>query len=430
MMERNNVDRLTRRAVLKQFGAGAGAAAAGSVLGAPMIWAQTLKDVTLTHVGPSYSIFPDVTTQASADLGFKVEMQNAGTDAIMARVVGQPDTIDIADLEFWALKRIWRTHKLQALDISKITNWGKIIPLFREGKNFDGSDMSRQGTLPFNVQYVTAAGDNDFAASPTRLVTMVPTILNADTLGIRPDLIGRDIDSWAELLNPEFKGKVALINVPQIGIMDAAMAIEARGDLTYADKGNMTRAEIDKTIAILIQLKQGGHFRAFWSSFDESVNFMASGEVVIQSMWSPAVTAVRGRGINCVYKGLKEGYRGWGNGLGLMGHLTGIRRDAAYDYLNWMLTGPYGAFVARQGYYSSVPETTKAMLSPAEWNYWYAGKPAAAEIKDPFGAVMEKAGRSRDGGSFEDRIGNIHCWNTTMDEGEYLVQRWNDFVAS
>lgn len=54
-----------------------------------------------------------------------------------------------------------------------------------------------------------------------------------------------------------------------------------------------------------------------------------------------------------------------------------------------MLTGPYGAFVARQGYSSAVPETTKAALTPEEWDYWYAGLPAAVEIKDPFGGVME-----------------------------------------
>ena len=414
---------VSRRSLLKTA-AGAGV---GSVLGAPMIWAQGLRDVALLHVGPSYSIFEDIAAAASADLGFKIEMQNAGTDAIMARVVGQPETIDIADLEFWALQRIWRSQKMQPIDTARITNWGKIIPLFRDGTNFDGSAMSRQGTMPFEVQYADGTG---FAPAPNGMATMMPTIFNADTLGIRPDLIGREVTSWADLLNPEFKGKVALINVPQIGIMDAAMAIEARGDLTYADKGNMTRDEIDQTIAILIGLKQDGHFRAFWSSFDESVNFMASGEAVIQSMWSPAVTAVRGRGIDCVYKGLTEGYRGWGNGLGLMGHLEGIRLEAAYDYLNWMLTGPYGAFVARQGYYSAVPETTQASLSAEEWDYWYGGKPAAVEIKDPFGTVMEQPGRIRDGGSFEDRIGNINCWNATMDEGEYLVQRWNDFVAS
>ena len=43
----------------------------------------------------------------------------------------------------------------------------------------------------------------------------------------------------------------------------------------------------------MTEFKKNGQFRAFWKTFDESVNLMASGEVVIQSMWSPAVTAVR-----------------------------------------------------------------------------------------------------------------------------------------
>ena len=212
--------------------------------------------------------------------------------------------------------------------------------------------------------------------------------------------------------------------------MDAAMAIEARGDFTYGDKGNMTRAEIDKTIKILIDLKKQGQFRAFWSSFDESVNLMAAGEVVIQSMWSPAVTVVRTRGIECTYQALKEGYRGWGVGMGLMGHLSGLKLEAAYEYLNWYLTGWQGAFIARQGYYSSVPETTQKTLSSEEWDFWYAGKPARVEIKDPYGAPMEKPGRVRDGGSFDDRIGNIACWNTVMDEDRYMIKRWNEFISS
>ncbi|WP_371228047.1 ABC transporter substrate-binding protein [Roseovarius sp. 2305UL8-3] len=428
MHKSNKSTNISRRSALKQLGASTALAGAGSVLGAPMIWAQEIKDVTLLHLGPSYSVFPDMVEQASADLGFKVEMQHAWTDGIMARVVNQPDTLDIADLEFWATQRVWRRGNMQALDISRINNWDKIIPIFRDGKNFDGSPMSTQGTLPFEVQYVNS--DGGLANIATDQASIIPTIYNADTLGIRPDLIGRDVNSWAELLNPEFAGKTALINVPQIGIMDAAMAIEARGDITYGDKGNMTREEIDKTIAILIELKKAGHFRAFWSSFDESVNFMAAGEVVIQSMWSPAVTAVRSRGVDCEYRGLGEGYRGWGNGLGLMSHLDGLKRDAAYEYLNWMLSGPYGAFVARQGYYGSVPETTKASLGADEWDYWYNGKPAATEIKDPFGGTMEQPGRVRDGGSFEQRVGGITAWNTLMDEGQYLVERWNEFVAS
>ena len=101
------------------------------------------------------------------------------------------------------------------------------------------------------------------------------------------------------------------------------MICESAGIMKYGDKGNMTKAEIDKTIDFLIKTKKDGQFRAFWKTFDESVNLMASGEVVIQSMWSPAVAAVRSKGVPCVYQPLKEGYRAWGGGLALAKHLHG-----------------------------------------------------------------------------------------------------------
>jgi putative spermidine/putrescine transport system substrate-binding protein len=110
-------------------------------------------------------------------------------------------------------------------------------------------------------------------------------------------------------LNPEFKGRASILNIPSIGIMDAAMVCESVGAITYRDKGNMTKDELDKTMKVLTDAKKTGQFRAFWKTFDESVNLMASGEVVIQSMWSPAVTAVRAKGIPCYYTPLKEGYR-------------------------------------------------------------------------------------------------------------------------
>ena len=147
-------------------------------------------------------------------------------------------------------------------------------------------------------------------------MTLIPTIYNADTLGIRPDLVGRPISHWKDLVDPAFKGRASILNIPGIGIMDAAMVMESLGTMQYGDKGNMTRPEIDKTVAFLIETKNAGQFRAFWKSFDESVNLMAAGEVVIQSMWSPAVTAVRSRGIACTYQPLPRaiaaGAAGWG----------------------------------------------------------------------------------------------------------------------
>jgi putative spermidine/putrescine transport system substrate-binding protein len=287
--------------------------------------------------------------------------------------------------------------------------------------------VARVGTSPIKVQYLATEDAKAFAKEPTEWATFVPGFYNADTLGMRPDLIKRPIEHWGELFSPEFKGKTAIQDIPAIGIMDAAMAAEANGAVKYADKGNMTRAEIDQTIALLIDLKKQGHWRALWSTFDESVNLMAAGEVVIQSMWSPAVTAVRSRGIPCYYVPLKEGYRGWGNGLALMRHLNGVKLDAAYEYLNWYQSGWVGGFIAKQGYYVGVPETAKKFLTEDEWAYWYEGKPAKGDITDPYGKVMEKAGAVRDGGSYEARFSKIACWNTLMDQARYMNEKWNEF---
>ena len=421
---------ISRRGVLKGGAAAAGAAVGSGVLGAPMIWAQNIKDITLNQAGPSYSVFSDVTAKASADLGFTINPQVVDTGALMAKVATQPETVDIADFEFFGLQKVYRSGNVRPIEISRINRWAEMTPLMRDGKGFDGADMPNQGTVPFKVIYTDAADSTEFAPGATDFTTCVPTIFNADTLGVRTDLVGREITSWGDLFAPEFSGKAALVNIPQIGIMDAAMAMESLGLATYGDKGNMTQAEIDLTINKLIELKKSGHFRAFWSTFDESVNLMAAGEVVIQSMWSPAVTAVRARGLACVYQGLKEGYRGWGLGMSLMSHLDDMKRDAAIDYINWCLDGWQGAFVGRQGYYSSVPETALAAMTENERGYWYEGKPATETIIDPYGTVMEQAGGLRDGGSFQDRMGNIACWNTVMDEDRYMIQRWNEFISS
>ncbi len=62
---------------------------------------------------------------------------------------------------------------------------------------------------------------------------------------------------------------------------------------------------------------------------------MVSGEVVIQSMWSPAVTAVRSQGVPCIYQNPKEGYRCWSNCLYLGSQVSGMKLDAIYEYFAW-----------------------------------------------------------------------------------------------
>lgn len=419
---------LSRRTLLKTGAAAIGAiAGSGAITGFPTIWAQ--NPITLRQFGTGVSNINAIAEKCKQDLGITLEMTATDSDAAAQRAVTQPDSYDIADIEYWIAKKVFPAGVMQPMDVSKIKYYDKIVPLFIDGK-LKPESVIAQGTAPHTVGFVEAQDSKTFAKSPTQWMTLIPTIYNADTLGIRPDLVGRDITSWADIMDPAFKGKAAILNIPSIGIMDAAMIMEALGNVKYADKGNMTTDEIDQTIDFLIKAKQDGQFRAFWKSFDESVNLMASGEVVIQSMWSPAVAAVRSKGIACKYQPLKEGYRAWGGGLGLAAHLQGAQLDAAYEYINWYLSGWVGAYLNRQGYYSAAMDTAKGFMSEDEWGYWVEGKPAKGDILSPEGKVMEKAGAVRDGGSFEDRMGKVACWNSVMDEDRYMIKRWNEFIAA
>jgi putative spermidine/putrescine transport system substrate-binding protein len=418
-----------RRKVLKGAGALAGAAVGSGVVGAPMIWAQNNKNIVLRQFGTGVSSINEVAEKAKKDLGFTIQMTALDSDACVQRAVTQPNSYDVADIEYWMIKKIYPAKVLQPFDVKKLKYFDKIVPIFTTGKLKPDSVVA-QGTAPSKVGFVDTPDSTTFSAAPTGWFTMVPTIYNADTLGIRPDLVGREITQWKDILDPKFKGKTSILNIPSIGIMDAAMICESAGIIKYGDKGNMTKAEIDKTIDFLIKTKKEGQFRAFWKTFDESVNLMTSGEVVIQSMWSPAVAAVRSKGVACKYQPLKEGYRSWGDGLAIAKHLSGSQLDAAYDYINWYLSGWVGGFLNRQGYYSAVLETAKANMSEDEWGFWMEGKPAKGDIKSPQGVVMEKAGAVRDGGSFYDRMGAVACWNAVMDEDRYMVQKWNSFIAA
>ncbi|THF48027.1 ABC transporter substrate-binding protein [Allorhizobium terrae] len=425
---KNTKSGVSRRALLKTGAAAAGlAAGSGIITGFPTIWAQT--KITLRQFGTGVSNINAIAEKCKADLGITLEMTATDSDAAAQRAVTQPNSYDIADIEYWIAKKVFPAGVLQPMDVKKLKYYDKIVPLFIDGKLKPDSVIA-QGTAPHTVGFVEKPGAKTFAKAPTQWMTMVPTIYNADTLGIRPDLVGREITSWADMMDPAFKGKAAILNIPSIGIMDAAMIMEAMGKIKYADKGNMTKAEIDKTIDFMIKAKSDGQFRAFWKSFDESVNLMASGEVVIQSMWSPAVAAVRSKGIACKYQPLKEGYRAWGGGLGLASHLKGAQLDAAYEYINWYTSGWVGGYLNRQGYYSACMETAKNFMTADEWGYWIEGKPAQGDILSPEGKIMEKAGAVRDGGSFEDRMGKVACWNSVMDEDRYMVRRWNEFMAA
>jgi putative spermidine/putrescine transport system substrate-binding protein len=420
---------VSRRKFMTGAAAAAGAAVgSGAITGFPAIHSAEPK--VLRYLGTAVNQADDINKKLFEDTGITLEYITATTDDVTKRVITQPNSFDVLDTEYFSLKKLIPSGNILPLDAKKIKEFDNITPVFTKGELPNGKKIGDQGTAPKKVMFLEGKDSTTFATAPTEWVTLIPTVYNADTLGIRPDLIKRPIESWSELLNPEFKGKASILNIPSIGIMDAAMVVEAAGIHKYADKGNMTKEEIDLTIKTMIEAKKAGQFRAFWKDFNESVNLMASGETVIQSMWSPAVTKVRSMGIPCVFQPLKEGYRSWASGFCVSKGVSGEKLDWAYEFVNWFLSGYAGGYLNRQGYYSAVLSTAKSAMEPYEWAYWMEGKPAEKDIKAPDGSLLEKAGAVRDGGSYDDRMGNVACWNAVMDENDYMVRKWNEFIAA
>jgi putative spermidine/putrescine transport system substrate-binding protein len=428
-MAYRNSGPISRRTVIKGAGAVSAAVGAQAITGFPAVHSQEPK--VLRYLGTAVNQSADIAKKVKEDTGITIEYIPVTTDDVTRRVITQPNSYDVVDTEYFSLKKLIPSGNMLAMDGSKIKNYDKITPVFTKGALPSGKVIGDQGTAPKKVMFLEGESSTKFATSPTQWATLIPTVYNADTLGIRPDLIKRPIANWKELLNPEFKGKASILNIPSIGIMDAAMVIESMGEYKFPDKGNMTKEEIDRTMKVLTEAKKAGQFRAFWKDFNESVNLMASGETVIQSMWSPAVTAVKSKGIPCIYQPLAEGYRAWAAGFALSKGIKGTKKaDLAYEFVNWFLDGWAGAYLNRQGYYSAVLETAKAKMEPYEWAFWMEGAAAEKDIKAPDGTLLEKAGAKRDGGSYDDRMGGVACWNAVMDENDYMVKKWNEFIAA
>ena len=424
MQRDKNAGRAANLSRRKFMGTAASVAAAGTITGFPNI-VQAADPIRTFGLG--VSIINEIQSKAAKDVGFKIRGQAIDYGALFAKSLQQNDQFEVSECYFDMFDFMIPSKVFQPIDTKRIKDWDKVSNLSKTGKLTPGSQVG-QGDAPVRQMWVDENGER--AKGPSRYISALPSIHNADSLGYNPDDTGRPIDSWAELFSSDFKGKVALLNIPQIGAMDAAMGVEALGLMKFGDKGNMTRKEIDFLVDFLIKKKKEGHFRAFWSTFGQSVNLMVSGEVVLQSMWSPAVTAVKAEGVPCIYASPKEGMRGWHGALAISAKTSGKKLDQAYEYLNWWLDGWAGAFVARQGYYLSTPANTKKSLSAEEWDFWYEGKPAARELPDPFGSPLVPKGKVRDGGSYEQRFKKIAVWNSVMTENDYLVKRWTEFLSA
>lgn len=384
-------------------------------------------------LGTSVTLQEHIRKRAEQDLGIKLRYIVDDGSSVQREGVMHPDRYELYDQWFHSIECLWPAHALQPLDVTRIRRWDEVNALARTGRVGRPTRTGNgAGCVPADRLFVQP--DCSLARKPSARISMLPLTHNADSFvyledAMPPALLDGE-ESWAWLLAPELAGRVALQADAAIGAIDAALAVQACGLMRFEDIGNLSIEEIDALIATLIGFKRRGHFAGFWSSFAEAAQLMIAGKVVIQSIWSPATVELERAGLRFKLARPREGYRAWFGGIGISRLAHGRVLDASYEYLNWWLEGWAGATVARQGFYISNPERSREHMSDAEWSYWYDGAPASTDLPGPTSKHLVPAGQMRDGGNYGSRMSRIAVWDSVMDEHNYLVRRWTEFMRS
>ena len=385
----------------------------------------------LRVLGTHVTLQEELRQRAMQDLGIELIFEPKGSAAVLQKASMAPQSFDLFEQWSNSIRVLWRSGAIQPLDKKRLTYWDEINSLTKTGKVVPEANIGA-GDAPYKLLHIQKNGE--LGTTHTDQVSFMPYVHNVDSYGYNTNVIKKGVpyetESWGWLLDPKYSGKVGVVNAPAIGIFDLALAAQARNLVTFENIGSMTKAELDKLFNVLLEFKVKKHFSGFWTSVPESVQFMRSNRVVIESMFSPAVSALNGQNIPVTFAAPKEGYRGWHGVMCLSSAISNRAKDVAYEYMNWWLSGWAGAFIARQGYYISNPSRSREFLSEAEWNYWYQGLPATETLIGTDGKVSVQRGDVRTGGSYEKRFSNVAVWNTVMPTYDYSLQKWYEFISA
>ncbi|MFT6988912.1 MAG: putative spermidine/putrescine transport system substrate-binding protein [Paraglaciecola sp.] len=431
MAKNNSSDKtsteITRRQALKSISQAVVGATA--ITQAPYVFAKKLTQLRV--LGTHVTLQEKLRQKAMEDLNIDLIFEPRGSSAVLQKALMNPQSFDIFEQWSDSIRPLWTMGSIQPIDKKRLQYWDEINPLCKTGKVSSEARFGA-GDAPYKVLHIQP--DGKLGTEHTDQISFLPYVHNVDSFGYNTSVIkpgeAYKTESWGWLLDPKYSGKVGIVNAPTIGLFDLALATQAQGLATFNDIGNLTKTEIDALFKVLIDFKRQNHFSGFWNSVPESVDFMRTGRVSIESMFSPAVSALNGQNIPVRFAAPKEGYRGWHGVMCLSSASQGRSKDAAYDYMNWWLSGWPGAFIARQGYYISNPQRSFPFLSPAEWDYWYQGKKASQALKGTDEKISVQQGEIRTGGSYTRRFSNVAVWNTVMPTYDYSLQKWYEFISS
>lgn len=184
----------------------------------------------------------------------------------------------------------------------------------------------------------------------------IPVAWGLDTMVYNASKIPEPPRSWMDVMKPEYKGKVLLVEGPQANFEIWPRVIGGW------DPSRLTHDQLDQTTDFLIRLKRT-QVRSIASSNDDIARMFAAGEVwITASGANPATQPVANRlgGDRVAFTIPQEGAATWADSLALPKGAPNA--DAAYAFLDYMLAPRPQAQHAKEFFAGVVVEDAVALV--------------------------------------------------------------------
>jgi spermidine/putrescine-binding protein len=273
---------------------------------------------------------------------------------------------------------------LQKIPVAKVPRWqaDKLMTAFvHPEKYFSAAQAER-----FN--FVLWA---DKGQSRTDLIC-VPCMWNFDSVTYLPEFLpyeerGGDHTtlSFSDLFNPEWKGKVGMMDDGYASFTEVANFLNATGQLDISGAiSSMTEDEVDRVYDYLLPIIKTGQVRTFWGNYGDIVNLLSTKEIYMAATFQSVCFDARKAGTPAYYAKLVNGPVFWFNAHYIS---YNAHPDAVPDCLkviNWTQEQWMQLLYTRQGYPSPGVgwDDYKSAMGTEFYDWFFNGKATYLSIGD------------------------------------------------
>jgi spermidine/putrescine-binding protein len=268
--ELSRLSSLSRRGVLQ------GAAVLGALAAAGLMPRQARAATTMTWMGWQGYETPIKagTFLKDNDIDFQPTFISSNEEIITKLQAGGTGKTDLITMYFGYLPLMAEGGLLEPLDPSRIDQFSDLIPEFTSHQA-----IRKDGNL-YGVPW-------NWGSLP---------------LMYDPEQVPTPPESWMDLMKPQFKGKVAMVDDPLGNLLIWGTVVTGKPMGTL-----LTREELKKVIDTLIDIKKN-QARAFFASYGDMADAFARNEVSASAIgWEAVAVWAKGKGKTIKYTIPKEG---------------------------------------------------------------------------------------------------------------------------